>query len=61
MKFQIYKDKKGEFRWRLISKRTKKIVADSGEGYKEKRFLLRAIKSIQKSVQAATLEDIIPS
>ena len=30
--FHLYRDKKGEYRWRLRS-RNSKIIADSGEGY----------------------------
>jgi uncharacterized protein YegP (UPF0339 family) len=33
--FQIYRDKKGEFRWRLRAGNGK-IIATSGEGYKAK-------------------------
>lgn len=33
--FLIYKDKIGEYRWRYQSSNTK-IIADSGEGYKNK-------------------------
>jgi len=33
MVVEFYKDKKGEWRWRVVAKNGK-IVADSGEGYK---------------------------
>jgi len=33
--FHLYRDKKGEYRWRLRSRNTK-IIADSGEGYSQK-------------------------
>ncbi|MCA9877753.1 MAG: DUF1508 domain-containing protein [Thermomicrobiales bacterium] len=33
--FHLYQDKRGEYRWRLRS-RNSKIIADCGEGYKEK-------------------------
>lgn len=36
MKFEIYQDKAGEFRWRLKAANGE-TIADSGEGYKEKR------------------------
>lgn len=36
MTVEIYVDAKGEYRWRLKS-RNGKVVADSGEGYNEKR------------------------
>lgn len=31
--FQIYKDKAGEWRWRLRSAGNSETIADSGEGY----------------------------
>lgn len=43
MFFEIYEDKKGEWRWRLKNSQNKKIVADSAEGYQKKGNLLRAI------------------
>ena len=33
MKFQVYRDKKGEWRWRFIAKNGR-IIAVSSEGYK---------------------------
>jgi uncharacterized protein YegP (UPF0339 family) len=40
--FQVYRDRKGEYRWRLLA-RNGRIVADSGEGYETKRGVVRAI------------------
>lgn len=34
--FHLYRDKKGEYRWRLRS-RNSKIIADSGEGYEHRQ------------------------
>lgn len=42
MKFQIYKDKKKEFRWRLIATNGN-ILADSGEGYTRRGNVKKAI------------------
>lgn len=55
MKFYVYKDKKGEFRWRLVSK-NKRIVCDSGEGYKRRAGALKAIERVKN--QAAYAEVI---
>ena len=44
--FETYIDKQKEHRWRMVSIRNKKTVADSAEGYKTKAGVLRAIKSI---------------
>lgn len=57
MKFQIYIDEVGEFRWRLIA-RNGNIIAESGEGYKKKADLKRSIKSIQEKVSVAKTEDL---
>lgn len=48
MYFEIYQDKKKEWRWRLVNRRNKKIVADSGEGYHSKFNVVRAANSINK-------------
>jgi len=42
--YQIYKGKDG-FRWRLLSSNGR-ILADSGESYKRKAGLYKALKSI---------------
>jgi len=42
MKFHIYRDKAGEYRWRLVA-RNGRIRADSGEGYTRKYDCQRAI------------------
>lgn len=45
MKFQVYRDKAGEWRWRLRAKNGR-IVADSGEGYKRKTTMLKTLTNI---------------
>ena len=35
MKFEIYKDENGDWRWRLVA-RNGRIIAVSGEGYKRR-------------------------
>ena len=52
MKFRVYKDKKGESRWRLVSKNGQ-IIATSNEGYKRPSACIRSIervKSLTKDV-----------
>jgi len=44
-KLHIYKDKKGEFRWKLVA-RNKRIVADSGEGYKRVSTMMKTIQHL---------------
>ncbi len=51
MRFEIYQDKKKQYRWRLIHR--KKIIADSGESYLRKVSAQRAILSIQDGASVA--------
>ena len=46
-KFEVYKDKTGEFRFRLKAKNGQ-IIA-TGEGYKAKKSCLNGIESIRKN------------
>lgn len=56
MKFQIYQDKAGEWRWRLLASNGN-IVADSGEGYTTKVACLDTIDRIKTaSVSAEVVE-----
>jgi uncharacterized protein YegP (UPF0339 family) len=41
-KIEVYKDDAGEWRWRMMSGNGR-IVAESGEGYKERRKALRPL------------------
>jgi uncharacterized protein YegP (UPF0339 family) len=56
MTFEIYKDAKGEFRWRLKASNGQ-IVATGGQGYAAKADCKHAIESIQKNAAAATIDD----
>ena len=51
MKFYIYKDRAGEWRWRLKA-RNGRIVADSGEGYKTRAGVLAAVDRVALGVHA---------
>ena len=53
-KFEIYKDKKGEFRFRLKAKNGE-IIA-TGEGYASKAGCLNGIESIRKNAPEAAVE-----
>jgi uncharacterized protein YegP (UPF0339 family) len=48
MRFEVYKDKAGEWRWRLRSD-NRKIVAVSSESYKRKDDTLRGIDLVQRT------------
>ena len=55
-KFELYKDPRGEFRWRLIASNGQ-MIAHSGEGYKSKDSARNGIESVKKSAASATIED----
>ena len=55
-KFEIYKDKSGEFRWRLIQTNGQ-VIANSGEGYKAKANAINGIHSVKENAPRATVED----
>jgi uncharacterized protein YegP (UPF0339 family) len=50
--FQVLKDAKGEWRWRLIAGNGKRI-AGSGEGYRSKVACLAAIELVKQSSSAS--------
>lgn len=53
-KFEVYKDKKGEFRWRFVATNGE-IIADGGEGYSTKQNALDVIGSFKKNASKATI------
>jgi uncharacterized protein YegP (UPF0339 family) len=55
-KFELYKDAKGEFRWRLISSNGQ-MIANSGEGYKTKASATNGIESVKKNAPTAKIEE----
>ena len=54
-KFEIYKDRRGEFRWRLLADNNQVIA--SGEGYKSKAGCKNGIESVKKNAKRAKVED----
>ena len=54
-KFEVYKDKKEEFRFRF--KAPNGQIMFSGEGYKKKAGAMKAIESIKANVGDAEVED----
>src|SRR5262249_29569881 len=55
LKFELYKDKEMEFRWRLKAANGK-ILATSGQGYKAKAACLNGIKRIQKDADSGNIK-----
>lgn len=54
--FEVYEDRAGEWRWRLIASNGR-IVADSGEGYSTESGARRAIENVQSDAGDANIED----
>lgn len=54
MRFILYRDRKGEFRWRLLAANGR-VIADSAEGYKRRRSRDKAIKLIRLGASSATI------
>ena len=49
-KFEIFEDRAGEWRWRLVATANGKIVADSGEGYASRWNVKRAVKQLVRKM-----------
>lgn len=54
-KFEIYKDRKGEFRWRLLADNNQVIAM--GEGYTSKAGCKNGIESVKKNAKSAKIDD----
>jgi uncharacterized protein len=54
--FEIYKDKSGQFRWRLKAANGK-IIADCGEGYVAKADCQHGIDLIKSDAASAEVKD----
>jgi uncharacterized protein YegP (UPF0339 family) len=55
-KFQLYEDRKGEYRWRLRA-RNGEIIADSNEGYSRKASCKHGIDLVKEQAASAVVED----
>ena len=56
MKFKIYRDTAGEFRWKLLAT-DDQIVVDSHRGYARREDVYRAVAALQTSVVTARIVD----
>ena len=56
-KFEVYRDKAGEFRWRLRADNNEPI-ADSGEGYKAKSDCEHGVELVKKLAPGAEVADL---
>ncbi len=57
LKFQIYRDSRSAFRWRLKAGNGKQI-AKSDEGYKTKAACQKTVDLIMAEAASATVEDL---
>ena len=55
-KFEVYKDVKGEFRWRLVSSNGQ-TIATAGQGYISKESAKAGIEAVQKDAPIAAIEE----
>ncbi len=55
MTFEVYKDAKGEFRWRLRHQNGN-VLATASEGYSSKAACLKCIDNVQNSGSAEIIE-----
>jgi uncharacterized protein YegP (UPF0339 family) len=52
-KFELYKDKKGEYRWKLVAPNGQTIAV--GEGYTTKESAKNGIESVKKNAPTAAI------
>lgn len=57
MKYHIYKDRAGEYRWYLMSGNNVDKIANSGEGYVKKSDCEHGIKLVKGSGDAEVVDD----
>ena len=57
MKFQVFEDKAGEYRWRLRANNNQ-IIASSAEGYVNKSDAFHGIDLVKAVNPATSVEDI---
>lgn len=56
MRYKVFKDNKGEWRWRLLATNNR-VLADSGEGYKNKQDCLQGIELVKRSFATPVEEE----
>lgn len=55
MRFELYRDAKGEWRWRLRA-RNGEVVAESGEGYVRREDCEHGIALVRQSAEAPIVD-----
>ena len=56
-KFELYRDGRQEFRWRLKASNGE-VIAESGEGYTTKASAQNGIASVKKNAEPAEIDDL---
>ena len=57
MKFEIYADKSGEYRWRLVASNGQ-TVASSGESFDSKANAKRAAENVKEKAGKAAIVEV---
>ncbi|MDH2999127.1 hypothetical protein A1D22_04520 [Pasteurellaceae bacterium LFhippo2] len=57
MYFEMYKDARGEFRWRLKSG-NHQVIATGGEGYSSKQACQKGIEAVKKVTPETVVKDL---
>lgn len=57
LRFDLYKDSRGAYRWKLKAANGQ-TIGDSGEGYKSRRACLEGIGLVQRGAASATIREI---
>ena len=60
MKFEIYQDETGAFRWRLLAS-DGQVMATSRQSYSRRDYVRHAIVALQASIPVARIDDGIPT
>jgi len=55
--FEVYKDKGGEYRWRLRTQNTK-VIASSGQSFSSKQSCMDSIESVKKHAAKADVKEV---
>lgn len=55
--FELYEDRKGEWRWRLRHDNGR-VIADSGEGYGSKEKAIQGIETVKRNAAEAPIEGL---
>lgn len=55
MRYNVYKDRAGLWRWQLVSANNR-VIADSGEGYYNKQDCLHGIELVKSAWNAPVFE-----